>query len=153
MQYNARIYDLTLFVIAGQGPSLFGRDWLKKIQLDWRTIGLTRLDPSRVQLNNILQRYHSVFEDGLGTMKKFQAELHLKDHSCKPVFKRARLVPFALREALEHELDRLESEGVIEKVNHSSWASPIVVVPKGDGKLRICGDFKVSDSQLILYLT
>ena len=64
-------------IIAGQGPSLFGRDWLKKIQLDWRSIGL--MDTSRVQLNNTLQRYHLVFEDSLGTMKKFQAELHLKD--------------------------------------------------------------------------
>ena len=42
------------------------------------------------------------------------------------------------------ELDRLEINGVIRKIERSDWASPIVVVPKGDGKLRLCGDYKVS---------
>ena len=28
--------------------------------------------------------------------------------------------------------------------NHSDWAAPIVVVPKGDGCLRVCGDYKVT---------
>ena len=30
------------------------------------------------------------------------------------------------------------------KVTHSDWAAPIVAVPKQDGKLRICGDYKVT---------
>ena len=45
---------------------------------------------------------------------------------------------------MEKELDRLEQEGVIKKVDHSEWAAPIVVVPKGDGQIRICGDYKVT---------
>ena len=35
---------------------------------------------------------------------------------------------------------------MIEKVNHSDWAAPIVAVPKGDGQIRICGDYKVTVS-------
>ena len=42
------------------------------------------------------------------------------------------------------ELDRLENDGVIERVSHSDWATPIVVVHKPTGKVRICGDFKVT---------
>ena len=38
----------------------------------------------------------------------------------------------------------MEAEGIIEKVNYSKWAAPIVVVPKKDGKFRICGDYKVT---------
>ena len=45
---------------------------------------------------------------------------------------------------MRQELDHLESDGIVEKVNHSDWASPIVPVPKGDGKIRICGDHKVT---------
>ena len=33
---------------------------------------------------------------------------------------------------------------VLEKVNHSEWATPIVVVKKPSGKVRICGNFNVS---------
>ena len=29
-------------------------------------------------------------------------------------------------------------------MEHSKWAAPIVPVPKKDGTLRICGDFKVT---------
>ena len=45
---------------------------------------------------------------------------------------------------MEKELDRLEQEGVLEKTNYSEWAAPIVVVPKLDGRLRLCGDYKVT---------
>ena len=41
-------------------------------------------------------------------------------------------------------MDRLEKSGVIEKVSQSDWATPIVVVRKPDGKVRICGYFKVT---------
>jgi len=36
----------------------------------------------------------------------------------------------------------MEKSGVIDRVTHSDWASPIVVVPKPNGKVRITGDFK-----------
>ena len=53
-------------------------------------------------------------------------------------------VPFALRGKVEEALDRLESDGVLEHVNHSEWAAPVVTVPKRDGSVRLCGDYKVT---------
>ena len=58
---------------------------------------------------------------------------------CKP-----RSVPFALNDSITKELDRLEKEGVLQKVSYSDWAAPIVPVPKGDGKIHLCGDYKVT---------
>ena len=46
--------------------------------------------------------------------------------------------------AVEQELAGLDEKGVLKKVSHSSWVAPIVPVPKKDGKVRICGDYKVT---------
>ena len=62
----------------------------------------------------------------------------------KPVFHKPRRVPYALREPVEAELQKLEENRVIKKVERSKWARPIVVVPKTDRSVRICGDYKVS---------
>ena len=61
-----------------------------------------------------------------------------------PKFSRGKVrpVPYAQREAVEEELARLERQGIIEPVQHSEWASPVVTVLKADGSIRLCGDYK-----------
>ena len=49
-----------------------------------------------------------------------------------------------LLRAVEQELARLEEKAILKKVSHTSSAAPIVPVPKKDGKVRICGDYKVT---------
>ena len=88
-------------------------------------------DLSQVQL--LKNTYKQTFADGLGTMKQFKARLHVKSDA-KPVFRRPRAVPYAVRDVIEKELQRLEEEGIVEKVERSEWAAPIVPVPKGDGR-------------------
>ena len=61
-----------------------------------------------------------------------------------PKFHRTRTVPFALRGAVEQELNRLEEKGILKKVSHSELAAPIVPVPKKDRKVQVCGDYKVT---------
>jgi transposase InsO family protein len=43
---------------------------------------------------------------------------------------------------VKEEIDKLLEAGFIYKVPYSEWVSPIVVVPKKNGKLRICQDFR-----------
>ena len=38
---------------------------------------------------------------------------------------------------------------MIEKINSSDWAVPIVPVPKADGSIHICGDYKVTINSLL----
>ena len=53
---------------------------------------------------------------------------------------KARTVPFAMKVAVELEIERMENDEILKSVPFSEWASPIVIVPKSDGQLRICGD-------------
>ena len=62
-------------------------------------------------------------------MTNFTAKLNLQPDS-KPKFFRPHPVPFALRDSIEAELQRLEDAKIISKVSYSEWAVPILAVPK-----------------------
>ena len=53
-------------------------------------------------------------------------------------------MPFALKATVDDELQRLEREGVLGKVDVSDWATPLVIVPKKNGKVRLCGDYRIT---------
>ena len=143
VQYGSQAKELGLIVVQGEGPSLFGRNWLEHFQLDWKTIGLATLETSQARVDVLLKKYNDVFAEGLGTMKHFQATLRVRPGTT-PVFHRPRPIPFAVKDAVDKELERLQQAGIVEKVTHSDWAAPTVVVPKGDGQIRLCGDYKVT---------
>lgn len=95
---------------------------------------------NNAKLQQILKKFSKLFQDGIGHCKDMEVKLRLKEN-VSPVFCRARVVPFALREPLKHELDRLESLDIIKPIRYSEYAAPIVVVRKPNNKIRICADF------------
>ena len=142
VQYGTQFYHLRLVVVAGNGPALLGRDWLKFLKLDWQQIyHVAGKDTER--LEPLLERYQGLFKDELGTASVHKAKLYVRPDA-KPKFFKPRPVPFATKDAIGRALDQLEAEGIVEKVAHSEWAAPIVAVPKKDGTFRICGDYKVT---------
>ena len=149
--YKSQQKTLPLVVAKGNRPNLFGRNWLRKIQLDWQEIfhdAVNLLDDSvntNCKLNKLLRQYKAVFEKKDGVMKHFKAHIDV-DPEAQPVFNKPRPVPYALKPLVEEELVRLEREGIIKKINRAEWAAPTVNVPKSQG-VRICGDFKVSINQ------
>ena len=130
--------ELLVADVKGQ-PSIVGRDWLTRLQIDWNQV--CSLQPV-TSVEEVIRKHEAVFKDELGTFQGFKARLECKPGT-KPKFMKARPVPYALREKVEEELDKLERQGVLRKINHSDWAAPIVVVPKKNG-VRICGDYKVT---------
>lgn len=127
-----------------------GRDWLKHIRLNWKEIGVTIVENSQTRLKSLSEEYSVIFKDELGTMNSIQAELHvLVKEDASPQFYHPRPVPFALKEAIERELQWLEESGILKKVSHSDWAAPIVPVPKKDRSVRICGDYKVTINEAL----
>ena len=141
VQHGEQEAKLVLVVVTGNGPTLLGRNWLKYLRLDWKQI--SQLHSVKMQqLHTVLDRHSSVFQDGLGSIEPYRVSLQVQDDT-KPKFYKAQPVPFATKDAVGRELDRLENEGILEKVMHSDWATPIVTVPKKDGTYRICGDYRL----------
>ena len=135
---------LTLLVVEGAGPCLLGRNWLAHICLDWKTIGAVSMQSKSPEcLEALLSQHSEIFSEELGTIREIKAKLAVQENA-RPKFCKPRNAPFALKEAIERELDRLEGIGVLNKVSYSDWAAPIVPVPKKDGSIRICGDYKVT---------
>ena len=144
--YDQQKRVLPLIVVDGDGPPLLGRNWLKELQLNWHNIFLVSKTET---LSEILRRHDKVFNKGLGTIKGFKADIKLQDDA-NSVFCKAQPVPYALCQKVQEELDPLESQGVVKKVEQSDWASPIVCVPKKGGSISICGDFKVPINRVLL---
>ncbi len=131
--------------------TLLGKNWLAHIKLDWGRIFSVRSSEqsnARRQLEELLSKYKRIFEDSYEGMKGFEAHITMKE-GVRPVFVKPRKVPYALKEAVETELKKLERHGVIEKTERAMWASPVVVVPKADKSVRLCGDYKVTINQFV----
>ena len=139
VEHNGQTRTLPLIVTEGSGPSLLGRDWLSALRLDWKAIfsvEATLAPASTRQVQRCVQR-------GPGRATGGQAKIYV-DKDERPRFFKTRQVPFAIRQKVEEELEHLQALGVIQPVQFSDWAAPIVPVMKSDGRIRICGDYKIT---------
>ena len=94
------------------------------------------------QLRKLLHDYGDLFASELGELKGTEVELDI-DPNAIPKFVKAHRVPFSLRVKLDQELDRLLKAGIMEPVQFSPEAAPIIPVMKGDGSGHRCEDHKV----------
>ncbi|XP_064469696.1 uncharacterized protein K02A2.6-like [Ornithodoros turicata] len=128
---------LPLLVIRGSGASLLGRNWFRPLQIEVSGINYVNGDC----LERILEEHKEVFGKDIQGHRGDRVDIQLQDRAT-PKFCRARPVPFALREAVCAELQCLEQQGIIEPVQHSEWATPVVCVRKKDNTIRLCGDYR-----------
>ena len=143
VRYGDQVKTLPLIIVNGSGPPLLGMNWLEALTLDWGKIKFTTANISNPSINELLSKYPSVFDQKCGTMKGVTVKLSVTDGS-NPKFYKPRKVPYALRNGVAAEIDRLLKEGIIEKVSYSDWATPIVAIQKPNKTVRICGDYKVT---------
>ena len=134
---------LPIHVVNGDGPNLMGRDWLSQFQINLKEVNL--VEPNS-PLGEVLDKYSEVFKDELGCVKDPPVRLTVHDQA-KPKFFKHRPVPYMLREKVDRELYDLQAKGIISPVQSSPWAAPIVPVLKQNGKMRICGDYKLTINQ------
>ena len=99
--------------------------------------------------SDIQAKYKSLFS-GVGLLKGYELKLHV-DESVKPVAQHVRRVPFGLQDKVKKKLDELLDLDIIEEVPEgpSGWVSPLVVVPKSDGDVRVCVDMRRANEAII----
>ena len=64
------------------------------------------------------------------------------EEGAKPIRQRQRRLNLKYSFLVKEEIDKLLNIGFIYPVPFSEWVSPIVIVPKKNGKIRICQDFR-----------
>ena len=143
-------------VVVSSGASLLGLNWIQAFQLDNALLYTPKVSaeppsadvhtvgvPTDLDLKMVIADHPNIFAPGLGLCTKTKAHLQLRD-GVQPKFLKARPVPFSRIDAVEKELQRLEDLKIVTKVDYSDWATPIVVVQKPNGKVRICGDYRAT---------
>ena len=122
--YNDIVKQLPVVVVAAKGPNLLGRGWIRELAVDW------------CSLNQIVETTQTVQEvlgqhDMVGAWKGPPAKIHV-DKEAVPRFFKPRPVPYAMKQKVEAEIDRLVEEKILEPVKFLEWAAPIVPVLKPD---------------------
>ena len=112
-------------------------------------LGVLRIESvNTVEDMSFLDEYKALFE-GVGKLKDFQAKIYT-DPTVKPVAQKARPVPFQLREKVELKIKELIDMDIIEPVEGPTpWVSPVVVVPKPSGDIRLCVDMRKANEAVV----
>lgn len=142
---------VNLVVTNENGPTLLGRNWIRDLKIDVSNnfvCNSTVKSDLHSRIKSEISVYSELFSEGLGTFRPHSVTIDL-DSSVAPRFMKARPVPFALKSKVDEELDRLLLEKVITPIPYSDWACPIVPVVKPNGKIRICGDYKLTANKAI----
>lgn len=158
VKWNDMKMNLPLLIVnSKEASNILGLDWFKALKfqinipnyhnsknLCYLVSGQTS---SQVSLQSaikiICEQYPEIFIPSLGLCKSFKADIILKENA-HPKYWKPYNLPFALYDDVKAEINRLVNSGVLKSIKSSEWASPIVIVKKPTGQIRICADFKVS---------
>ena len=131
-----------LFVVRGLSKNLMGLPAITALNL------ATRVDGVGDYSQSIQEKFPSVFQ-GLGTFGD-PYEIKLKDGAKPWAIHTARRVPLPLRDKVAEELRRMESCGVISRMEEpTEWCAGMVAVPKKQGSVRICVDLKALNENVM----
>ncbi|XP_018493689.1 uncharacterized protein K02A2.6-like [Galendromus occidentalis] len=129
-----KCYERFYVVKEGLAPTISG-DAAETIGLIKRIRGMSE-NPGSDQW---IKRFPKVFQ-GVGEIKGVEVQLRLKEN-CEGHISPCRRIPVAYEDSVKQELRRMLQKGVIAKVSVPTlFVSNIVVVPKANGKIRLCLD-------------
>lgn len=144
-----------LYVIEHGGLPIVGRDWLDALKM-WPL----KFEIKEVVINEVAtdlelkarelhEQFPEVFAKGFGKFKNGELTLTLTAEA-KPKFFQPRRIPFAIKEMVESEIRRLETNEIISAVKFSEWGTPVVPVLKSPTAVRLCGDYKITINKYLV---
>ena len=92
------------------------------------------------KVRDVLRPFKDMWTGELGSVKVTQHRIKLKPDP-KPVFSQPYRAGPKAREVEEQEVNKMLDADVIERAK-TEWATPVVLVPKSDGSLRFCMDYR-----------
>ena len=161
---RSREYVLPLYIGAGSGCNLLGRQWFKPfgIQVEIASEPVScEVQPAPYPVHSMSPgqatdflpeavRKFECFRPGLGCYRGPPVSLRL-DPAARPRHLPWRQVAFARKRAVSEEIDRNVREGVYRgPLEHSEYATPIVPIFKRDRRHpRLCGDYRSTINQAL----
>ena len=156
LESNEKFVVQDIYVVRGLHQALLGRPAIKLLnlisgmKLNAINIGGSNVNKSTTEnvkkSQSYQDRYPKVF-NGLGKTK-WEYKIRLREGAQPYALMTPRKVPLPLMNKVKEELERMENLGVTSKVDEpSEWCAGMVVVPKSNGKVRICVDLtKLNES-------
>jgi len=100
----------------------------------------------RKGMHDLLTEYQDVFTWSYSDMEGidpnfYQHLINLKEDATPIRQQRYRMNPNYAKQ-VKDEIDKLLAVGFIYPIEKANWLSPIVIVPKKNGKLRVCVDYR-----------
>ncbi|XP_054276592.1 uncharacterized protein K02A2.6-like [Macrosteles quadrilineatus] len=145
--YKGQRFIGKLYVIDHQVDAIFGREWMREVKLDWADMRAVE-ETNGSQLTSLLEEYEDIFKTEIGEIPDFKAKFQVMENTI-PIYIKPRQVPYAIKCKVEREIERLEREHIITKVENSAWGTPVVPVIKPNGNVRLCADYKVTLNKVI----
>ena len=105
-------------------------------------------EPFRSQLRELLVEHRGVFGTNLSDIKKTDVyEHHIELTDTTPAYQRPYRLPFAHREIVKKEIDRMLAANIIEP-SVSPYNSPIILVKKSNGGYRLVSDLRLLNTKI-----
>lgn len=145
--YNDKEAVGDLYVLQNKVEPILGRGWIRSLNMQINSIEeIKYADISEGEckqlINGLLEEYIDIFTEEIGKIPNYKCSIELQDENTKPMYMKPRPVPYALREKIEEEIERLEKANINSKNTNCQWGTPIVPVVKKNGDLRLCADYK-----------
>lgn len=127
---------VAFYVMNEKGKILIGSDTAKKMKV--LNVGIAHINTMNKDTSGVRNK-----PKPLNKIKDVLIRIPI-DESITPVQQRYRRTPVALEEAANRKIQEMLDRDIIEKIEEgpAEWISPMVVVPKSDGDVRICVDMR-----------